>query len=717
MKKLSLILFLVSWVFSGTVGATINQDPDYTFMWNGFNSVTIIDSFAITTTKEGLVVLKYDQVSKNYRELNNTFLNSEPYLQKLSGTVLTVRTIADVLYFIDVGNLPQISILGKVDIDFPFHDFALHNQDLYICAGYDGLFRYSMINYKMAAFADSSRMGIHYTRVEVYDNELYALDDYNGILRYDLTGVGFGKFIDYLYIPFQATSFVKVDSIVVIASKKQKIMLGHFGAEPEVTDTVELILNPTAVFARDSLIIVLDSSQHVTQIINRHNPEFPYISLLEAPDKRFHGDFTVINNRTCLIFPSLNFGLVLYDLAEITTLATPIIGFNRPGPITDMTIYNGSLFTGGSNNPLDKYILSIDGKPTYRTTLYNSMNNISSLYLSGDSLFIYYPKMSDAIVVNIANFPITYEGVIAVSRDNVNNIIFQDRRINNQRPFFAAGKNGFDVYAVSDSNVVTRTASINIIDEVHDFVVQDSIIIVSTNKSSLWLYRLYDNFTVEFRTTIGLPFTANKIQSYNHRLMVFSGSQLIIFDVTNPQKSHLDTSLSITLPVYDCSITGNRMYTVGPFGIQIFDMTGSVPRLLDYGGRKGQVITAYEHIAVISNGYSIHIYDLRDVLTDYEPVVDNLPAEYYLFQNYPNPFNPVTTIEYSLPRRGRVELSVYNILGQKVTTLVDEEKSAGRHTVEWRGTGSDGRSLASGIYLYRLLIEGYTETRKMILIK
>lgn len=89
-----------------------------------------------------------------------------------------------------------------------------------------------------------------------------------------------------------------------------------------------------------------------------------------------------------------------------------------------------------------------------------------------------------------------------------------------------------------------------------------------------------------------------------------------------------------------------------------------------------------------------------------------LPERYALSQNYPNPFNPSTELRYALPRDGRVSLEIYNILGQKVTTLVDEYQRAGYKTIRW-----DPQDLASGIYLCRLTAGDFTQTRKMVLLK
>jgi len=94
-----------------------------------------------------------------------------------------------------------------------------------------------------------------------------------------------------------------------------------------------------------------------------------------------------------------------------------------------------------------------------------------------------------------------------------------------------------------------------------------------------------------------------------------------------------------------------------------------------------------------------------------------VPATYALHQNYPNPFNPETDIRYQIPEGGHVELTIYNVLGQKVSAVVDGYRDAGSYTVRWFGTDQGGRSLGSGIYFYRLQAGDFSETRKMILMK
>ena len=99
-------------------------------------------------------------------------------------------------------------------------------------------------------------------------------------------------------------------------------------------------------------------------------------------------------------------------------------------------------------------------------------------------------------------------------------------------------------------------------------------------------------------------------------------------------------------------------------------------------------------------------------------VIQTLPTAFALADNFPNPFNPTTTIQYELPQAADVELTVYNVVGQPVRTLVAEHQSAGRYAVEWDATNDSGHSLSSGLYFYRLEAGGeFLKVKKMLLLK
>ncbi|MDZ4122014.1 MAG: FlgD immunoglobulin-like domain containing protein, partial [Candidatus Cloacimonadaceae bacterium] len=88
-----------------------------------------------------------------------------------------------------------------------------------------------------------------------------------------------------------------------------------------------------------------------------------------------------------------------------------------------------------------------------------------------------------------------------------------------------------------------------------------------------------------------------------------------------------------------------------------------------------------------------------------------------LYPNFPNPFNPDTNIRFSLAKHGNIDLSIYNLKGQKVKTLASGMMNAGNHQVVWNGMDDNGRSVSSGVYYYRLTTDHYNRTMKMVLMK
>ena len=119
-----------------------------------------------------------------------------------------------------------------------------------------------------------------------------------------------------------------------------------------------------------------------------------------------------------------------------------------------------------------------------------------------------------------------------------------------------------------------------------------------------------------------------------------------------------------------------------------------------------------------------YYYKLEDVskygvTVQHEPIKIEMsvPGEYQLLQNYPNPFNPSTTINFQIPVTAQVSLKIYNINGQQVRTLIENVRPAGYYASVWDGRNNNGIKVPSGIYFYSLQTEGYTQTKRMLLIK
>ncbi len=95
-----------------------------------------------------------------------------------------------------------------------------------------------------------------------------------------------------------------------------------------------------------------------------------------------------------------------------------------------------------------------------------------------------------------------------------------------------------------------------------------------------------------------------------------------------------------------------------------------------------------------------------------EKKINPVPEDYMLYQNYPNPFNPTTTIQYDLVKSGNVLIKIYNLLGEEIKSLVNQYQNSGKYKIVFNSF-----NLPSGIYLYRILTNDFSYSRKMIVIK
>lgn len=169
------------------------------------------------------------------------------------------------------------------------------------------------------------------------------------------------------------------------------------------------------------------------------------------------------------------------------------------------------------------------------------------------------------------------------------------------------------------------------------------------------------------------------------------------------------------------SLTGQEVTQNTPFDRRLLLSTGDTNFTMVPGAK--QTIVAAQLIARGSSNLSsvtrlkrlsddIHkIYNMF-ISVGITPVSHVIPSEYMLHQNYPNPFNPETTIKFDIPKAGFVKLTVYDISGREIATLVNEQLTAGSYDINWNGS-----QYASGVYFYKLETETFSDVRRMVLVK
>ncbi len=111
------------------------------------------------------------------------------------------------------------------------------------------------------------------------------------------------------------------------------------------------------------------------------------------------------------------------------------------------------------------------------------------------------------------------------------------------------------------------------------------------------------------------------------------------------------------------------------------------------------------------------MYIIDNTLTAISEDNETIPKEFVLHQNYPNPFNPNTTIGYQMPQQSYIRIEIFNLLGQRVRTLVNDVKEPGFCQAVWDGRNDSGARVGNGVYLYRMVAGDYVLVRKMILMK
>lgn len=221
--------------------------------------------------------------------------------------------------------------------------------------------------------------------------------------------------------------------------------------------------------------------------------------------------------------------------------------------------------------------------------------------------------------------------------------------------------------------------------------------------SNLWLGSGNSDDTSIVSAGVQLP-TINSGNVLTKNLVIYSTNSTITGIVTlngNPPNMNLEMYANV-------SDTGSVRTITDLDGNYTLHVSN---KLFNYNVGTGQLPLNYYYYSIIAHPGQTDV-NFNFTLTDVEQDQSAIPNEFSLMQNFPNPFNPSTVIKYTLPIRSMVSLTLYNVLGREVTTLVNEVKEAGKYDIDFNGS-----SLTSGVYFYRLQAGSFVQTRKMILLK
>jgi len=301
--------------------------------------------------------------------------------------------------------------------------------------------------------------------------------------------------------------------------------------------------------------------------------------------------------------------------------------------------------------------------------------------------------------------------------DNYINSVAIDALGNKWVGTYASGLTKFDgvnwtTYNTGNSSIPNNYINSVAIDASDDRWIGTKSEITKFNGTS-WTTYNNPNFKLPFNSIseIIIDISENKwIGTHNGGLVKFDGTTWTIYNTANSQLPENDVR-TITVDAL-----GNKWIGTYGSGLTKFDGTNwttyntgnsSIPNnwiksiALDASDNKW--IGTYGGLAVYKEGGIVSIRENKKNIP---------PNEFLLSQNYPNPFNPITTFKYAVPQQSFVNISIYNLLGEKILTLINEEKQPGNYEVLF-----DGSNLSSGVYFYKIVSSNFIETKKLILMK
>ncbi len=338
--------------------------------------------------------------------------------------------------------------------------------------------------------------------------------------------------------------------------------------------------------------------------------------------------------------------------------------------------------------------------------------------------------------------------------------------VSNNIAYVADGGSGLQIIDVSNPQNPTLLGSYDTPYWACSVFVSNNIAYVADGEWGLQIIDVSNPQNPAFLGSYDTPGYARSVTvSNNIAYVADSGTGLQIIDVSNPQNPALLGSYNTPGSAFSIPVSNNIAYVaVGSYGLKIIDVSNPaapvllntiLPRptsvinkciisdnLLIISDTKWNELSFY-HInnpaapefvcrycwnlstddMVMQNGYlytcngcyGLYILDMNQVMEAEDS--GQLPSITFNLKNYPNPFNPETTISFEISKPGNIVLNVYNLKGELVKRLINNQMSNGKHSIVWDGKDNKGKICSSGVYFYKIESNGRVETKKMLLMK
>jgi|GEM_PF-6127040 len=709
------------------------DEPSDALLFNSFSSVRVVDSVAVATCPTGVVVLKLDPVTGYFHEAGFESLPSEPVTSKQCGDFLLVRSFSNIVYVLDISTLPEVVLLHRINLGVDFYDMAYRADRLFVAAGFSGLKQYLLSESADPILVDSSLTGVHCVQVDVFGDQILLLDDYNGILRYDVSDGFLGQVDERLLLPRQALSFCRSGDELAIPLVGQGLV---YWAEAQagamsLTDSLKTTIIAGECYLADTLLVLANASSRIMEVRSTLSSAKTLVSLPIDTPSELEGAVYFKDGSQLLVYPNSEGGLSQYNLTDIWFNNQPGQAYNHPGPVTALSSHESMLLTGGVNNPFEVYSLDTDSRALLECN-YAGLDHVGPICDAGDFVFAYFTGLRYLYEFDVSADSITSLAGFIPQRIPDRIRYYDYPAVDSIGLLLLAGSKVIDLYGVKSNGKIIRgaTPTAETLGTILDFTVVDSFLVVTTADRQLYWFRLWGGINAMLWGSISTTGALDHITTTGLRpsfgdwtlpdmVLAFEGNKMYQVSVLYSGPAFVNYLTTLPVSVVNSARLGTDLFTIGPMGVGRIDLRYSVPQLIDYGGYAGNLVACADSTVAVSDGSSLFLYRVIPAVPTgvmETPVDASLPHDFGLV-NYPNPFNPATRISFNLPGATEVELTIMNIVGQRVVTLVEGRLEAGAHTVTWDGSDSRGHQVASGVYLYRLCTSEGTASKKMILLR
>jgi len=731
MRKLILFL-IISVVTTASLRADLVSGPRGSFLWNQFNYVTVLDTFALAASDFGVALLRMNPETGVFSTDTTVLLSNKALSIKVAGDLAVVRSSSGIASILDLSALPRVELIGEIDIGTEVSDAVLVGSDLYLACGYSGLRHYTFVDDDSLVFVDSSPAPVHCVQVEFVGPYLIVLDDYNGLLRYEPGPTGLGAPLSRVLVPRQVERLIVVgDTLVLPLVGNSLLYLATFDPAAMLVDSISFSFVPNCVFAVDSLVAALRFDYALMETVSTVSGDRVLAPFELEHDLTPIGDAYFFGTEPHLLLVSRSRGLLAFNLTSLEYDPSFRSAYARPGLIKGLVFHDGRLATGGGRNPLELLDVDLGRMPLSHATSFREAQ-VNALADGGQLLFSYSSTTRMISSTRLAGDSISLVGSTYPGSLPVRKLIFHESPMSGSPSLLLAlGRISFDVISVSPTGNLQRLFTIGTVNEIHDAIVVDTFLLIAAADSQLLNYRISNSLSMLFIWSVKTPAQLEHMAvtgprgvpggwSHHSVNLAFSGPTMYEIYLLPDGKPRVYYCSTLPVEVTNSALGNNALYTIGPGSCGLLDLSFEIPKMTAFGGYGGNYISAHDSILATSDGSSIHLYEIP-VSTEPTGIENDervvLRPDGFLLQNYPNPFNPQTTIAFELPRRMVAELTIYDILGRRVVSLLNGELPSGMHSVEWRGIDASGDRVSSGVYFYRLAADGIVECKKMVFLK